>query len=46
MLITVSVVIDIDTTDMDFEDLRENALKEVIEAAKETPELFTFMIEE
>jgi hypothetical protein len=40
MIIKVSIDIDIDTTDSDIEDLRDELLDAVISKAKENPDLF------
>ena len=42
MLIDVSVTVDIDTTDMELDDLKEVLLKEVAETTTHSPELFRF----
>jgi len=44
MLIDVSVTVDIDTTDMDLDDLKEELLREVVESVKNSPEIFRFEI--
>jgi len=41
MIIKVSVLIDIDTTNVDIEDLRDVLLDEVVEQANVNPEIFT-----
>jgi hypothetical protein len=41
MIINVSILIDIDTTDVDIEDLRDVLLDEVVAQANTNPEIFT-----
>jgi hypothetical protein len=44
MIINVSILIDIDTTDVDIEDLRDVLLDEVVAQANTNPEIFTLVV--
>jgi hypothetical protein len=44
MLIDVSVTVDIDTTDMELDELKEALLKEVVETIDYSPEIFRFEV--